>query len=51
MDLSKRLTKVEMPDGMREAGGVWQSTNWDTAPQKLRVRAHTIMGSVRLERP
>jgi hypothetical protein len=51
LDLSKRLTKVEMPDGMREVAGVWQSANWATAPHKLRVRAHTMMGSVRLERP
>ena len=50
MELSKTLTKVEVTD-MPEQGGVWQSTNWSTAPRKLLVRAHTSLGSIRIERP
>ncbi len=50
MDLRKVLTSVTAP-GLVQQGSVWQSANWATAAHHLRIRAHTTLGSVRVDQP
>ena len=37
-------------DGMVKRDGAWYSTNYDTAPHKLRVQAETYFGQIELQR-
>jgi hypothetical protein len=37
-------------ESMVERDGAWVSTNWDTAPHKLRISAETILGKLAIDR-
>ena len=37
-------------DGLIERDGAWVSTNWDSAPRKLRITAETILGKLTIDR-
>ena len=37
-------------EGMVKRDGAWYSTNYDTAPHKLRVRAETFFGQIEIQR-
>lgn len=37
-------------DGLVERDGAWVSTNWDSAPRKLRITAETVLGKLKIDR-
>ncbi|HEX6053511.1 MAG TPA: hypothetical protein VFZ21_29785, partial [Gemmatimonadaceae bacterium] len=37
-------------DGLVERDGAWLSTNWDSAPRKLRITAETVFGKLTIDR-
>jgi len=49
LDLHRIIAGFEH-DGMVKRDGAWYSTNYDTAPHKLRVHAETFFGQVELQR-
>lgn len=49
LDVERFLAGVDI-EGMEKRGGSWYSTNWDSAPRKVRIHANTTFGSIELDR-
>lgn len=49
LDVERFLAGLDT-EGMEKRGGAWYSTNWETAPHKLRIHANTAFGSIEVER-
>lgn len=50
VELSRFLAGFDHPD-LEKRGDAWYSTNWETAPRRLRLDLKTIFGNVTVARP
>jgi predicted membrane protein len=49
VSLEKIIASFEH-EGLVERDGAWLSTNWDSAPRKLRITAETTLGKLTIDR-
>jgi len=50
VELDRALSSFEHEGLHRIGGNTWVSDNWDTADRRLRVRAETALGKLRIDR-
>ena len=37
-------------EGLEQRDGAWVSSNWESAPRKLRITAETVLGKLTIDR-